>query len=120
MATLATLRLAPQPLQGRSNSSRRTGCSRLVVCSKKKHHKAAGRGPEPVAANQDQQRQVIQDRLAAQKQPAKTDAPSEPRPKSLQSMEADEEFKHMPQVQKWFLEAKAALYAWLGTGVEPL
>ena len=33
---------------------------------------------------------------------------------------ADEEYSHMGRVQKWLMEAKAALYAWLKTGVEPL
>jgi hypothetical protein len=33
---------------------------------------------------------------------------------------ADEEYSHMGRLQKWALEAKAWLYAWLKTGVEPL
>jgi hypothetical protein len=33
---------------------------------------------------------------------------------------SDEEYKNMGRVQKWVMEAKAALYAWLKTGVEPL
>lgn len=45
-------------------------------------------------------------------------AEGQPRPKSLQSMEADEEYAHMNPVQKWFYEAKAALYSWLKSGVE--
>lgn len=43
--------------------------------------------------------------------------------RELQEMEdekADEEYSHMGRVQKWIMEAKGALYAWLKTGVEPL
>lgn len=33
---------------------------------------------------------------------------------------SDDEWEHMSKPKKWWMEAKALLYSWLGTGVEPL
>lgn len=33
---------------------------------------------------------------------------------------SDDEWAHMSAPQKWWMEAKAVLYSWLKTGVEPL
>lgn len=33
---------------------------------------------------------------------------------------SDDEWAHMSTPKKWYMEAKALLYSWLGTGVEPL
>ena len=66
------------------------------------------------------EREVLAVEAEKQGQAAAAAAQSAARPKSLESMEADEEYKTMPVYVKWAYEAKAALYAWLGTGSEPL
>ena len=33
---------------------------------------------------------------------------------------SDDEWEHMSRPQKWWMDAKALLYSWLKTGVEPL
>jgi hypothetical protein len=33
---------------------------------------------------------------------------------------SDDEWAHMSRPQKWWMEARALLYSWLRTGVEPL
>ncbi|KAI3426270.1 hypothetical protein D9Q98_008645 [Chlorella vulgaris] len=37
-----------------------------------------------------------------------------------EASQSDDEWEHMPAPKKWLMEAKALLYSWLRTGVEPL
>lgn len=46
--------------------------------------------------------------------------PPVPRAEQQDMTASDDEWEHMSRPQKWWMEAKALLYSWLRTGVEPL
>lgn len=92
---------------------------------------------KPLQEAQEQQRHMQASALEAeqQKQAARPGSASidrfEAANKELQHVDrekagmrdesqSDDEWAHMSQPKKWYMEVKAALYSWLGTGVEPL
>lgn len=92
---------------------------------------------KPLQEAQEQQRHLQASALEAeqQKQTARPGSASidrfEAGDRELQQVErekagmreesqSDDEWAHMSQPKKWYMEVKAVLYSWLGTGVEPL
>ena len=77
--------------------------------SDQKHHK---KGPGHIS-------NVPRDRIDNEIEEVESEAQSEVQEGKAQYA-SDEEYAHMGRLQKWFMEAKATLYEFLKSGVEPL
>lgn len=53
-------------------------------------------------------------------QPAPAAAAQAQQAAQPRALTSDDEWEAMPAPKKWYMELKAVLYSWLGTGVEPL